>query len=270
MATDPPPDAPEHYPWLSPGVAAAVLHREGVQEIDARTGLGPVEEVLTAEGAAPLADRTLVVAVGSNQSSAVIAAKYRRFGLAAPVATPFVRCTVQEFAVGHSAHVSARGYIAAAPHHAPGAVTELVATWFDEAQLEIVDRSEPNYERIELTQDEHPLELSTGGRPNRFEVYASRWGVIADGPPLPVQAGRAGRTPLPFHTGQQDLFGLLGALTGADAFSGEAAEVCARLAWDPAAVGTLLRERALVVPDGLPRVLTPLSLTRSSSRRNPL
>src|SRR5699024_4221617 len=83
----------------------------------------------------------------------------------------------------------------------------------------------------------------------------SRWGVIADGSPLPAPAGRPDRRPLPFQAGQQDLFGLLDALTGAEAFSGEAAEICARLAWDPAGVGTLLRERALVVPDGLPRAL---------------
>src|SRR5690625_6972049 len=73
-----------------------------------------MDETLRGDGAAPLADRTLVVAVGSNQSPAVIAAKYRRFGLVSPVTTPFLSCTVQELAVGHSAHVSARGYIAAA------------------------------------------------------------------------------------------------------------------------------------------------------------
>lgn len=261
MAPDPPldpsPDAPELYPWPEQGVQAAMLHREGVRELDPRADLEQVDEALRDEGAAPLADRTLVVAVGSNQSPAVIAAKYRRFGLVSPVTTPFLSCIVQELAVGHSAHVSARGYIAAAPHHAPGAVTELVATWFDAAQLEIVDRSEPNYERIELTQAGHPLELPTGQRPARFAVYASRWGVIADGPPLPAPAGRPDRRPLPFQAGQQDLFGLLDALTGAEAFSGEAAEICARLAWDPAGVGTLLRERALVVPDGLPRTLPP-------------
>ena len=261
MAPDPPldpaPDAPELYPWPEQGVQTAMLHREGVRELDPRADLEQVDEALRDEGAAPLADRTLVVAVGSNQSPAVIAAKYRRFGLVSPVTTPFLSCTVQELAVGHSAHVSARGYIAAAPHHAPGAVTELVATWFDAAQLEIIDRSEPNYERIELTQEEHPLELSTGDRPARVKVYASRWGVIAEGPPLPAPAGRPDRRPLPFQAGQQDLFGLLDALTGAEAFSGEAAEICARLAWDPAGVGTLLRERGLVVPDGLPRMLPP-------------
>ena len=262
-------DAPEHYPWPGAGVEAAMLHRDGVRELDARAGLGPMDETLRGDGAAPLADRTLVVAVGSNQSPAVIASKYRRFGLVGPVTTPFLRCTVQELAVGHSAHVSARGYIAAAPHDAPGARTEFVATWFDAAQLEVIDRSEPNYERIELTAADHPSELSTGDRPARFEVYASRWGVIADRPPLPVRVDRSagpplavqgrphGRTPLAFQPAQQDLFGLLGALTGADAFSGEAAEICARLAWDPAAIGTLLRERALVVPDGLPRPLPP-------------
>src|SRR5699024_4026061 len=210
------------------------------RELDPRADLEQVDEALRDEGAAPLADRTLVMAVGSNQSPAVIAAKYRRFGLVSPVTTPFLSCTVQELAVGHSAHVSARGYIAAAPHHAPGAVTELVATWFDAAQLEIVDRSEPNYERIELTPAGHPLELPTGQRPARFAAYASRWGVIADGPPLPAPAGRPDRRPLPFQAGPQALVGPLVALTGAAAFSGAAAATCAPLAWAPAGGGALL------------------------------
>lgn len=219
--------------------------RDGLQEIDPQEGLEGVDRALTAEGAAPLDQRTLVVAVGSNQSPAVIARKYRRAGYDGPAATAFLRCTVEDLAVGHSAHVSARGYIAAAPRHAPGEVTDLVATWFDQAQLSIVDRSEPNYERLELTGVDYPLELVTGTRPSRFAVYASRWGVIADGPPLD------------FQPGQHKLFGLLGALTGTEAFSGEAAEVCARLAGEPEKIGELLREHALVVPDGLPRTLTP-------------
>ena len=246
-----PSDSPEDYPWARPGLEVAVMRRDGLQardglhEIAPREGLAAVDSALTAEGAAPLDERTLVVAVGSNQSPAVIARKYRRAGHDGPAATAFLRCTVTDLAVGHSAHVSARGYIAAAPRHAPGAVTDLLATWFDDAQLEIIDRSEPNYERLELTDADYPVELVTGTRPSRFSVYASRWGVIADGPPLALQPG------------QQDLFSLLGVLTGAEAFSGEAAEVCARLAEEPATIGELLRKHALVVPDGLPRTLTP-------------
>lgn len=235
------PDTPEEYPWQGDRTQAAVLDDAGQREVDSSIGLEGIEAMLTAQGAAPLSERTLVVAVGSNQSPAVIAAKYRRAGHDGPVATPFLRCTVQDLAVGHSAHVSTRGYIAAAPRYAPGVATELVATWFDEAQLEIVDRSEPNYERLELSAEQHRLELSTGDRPARFAVYASRWGVVAE------------KAPIAFHLRQQELFDLLGTLTGADAFTGTAAEVCARLAEDPGAAGELLREGALVVPDGLPR-----------------
>src|SRR5699024_12399138 len=80
MAPDPPldpsPDAPELYPWPERGVQAAMLHREGVRELDPRADLEQVDEALRDECDAPLADRTLVVAVGYTLSQADIATKY--------------------------------------------------------------------------------------------------------------------------------------------------------------------------------------------------
>lgn len=232
--------APEDYPWTAPEKRSSLLLSTGIHELDAAADVPAIEKALLGDGGTPLAERTLVVAVGSNQSPAVIERKYRGAGHVGPVATPFLRCTLWGLDVGHSAHVSARGYIAAAPYVAPDAVTELVATWLDETQLAIVDRTEPNYERVELDGEEFPLQLASGLRPSRFAIYASRWGVIADGPPIAFRP-------------QPQLFGLLAAQTGADAFTGKTAAVCARLAGDPEQIGQLLRERALVAGDGLPR-----------------
>ncbi|WP_422116077.1 hypothetical protein [Brachybacterium sp. UNK5269] len=118
-----PPQAPEDYPWAGTAVRSALLLREGIVDLDPLGGVHrptaqqphplveveTIEQALAAEGAAPLAQRTLVVAVGSNQTPQTIARKYRGSDSDLQVATPFLRCTVRHLAVGHVAHSSARG-----------------------------------------------------------------------------------------------------------------------------------------------------------------
>lgn len=247
--------APEEYPWVGPAVRSALLLSDGVVDLDPVGGVpaptdelsetlvdvSAIEQALAAEGVAPLAERTLVVAVGSNQTPRTIARKYRRAGGGVPVATPFVRCTVHHLAVGHVANVAAPGYVPAAPYRSEGAQMELVATWFDDAQLAVIDETEPNYARVRLSAQQHPLTLATGAEPAHFDVYASQRGVLADGRPIPLR-----------HR-QQELFDELVALTGAELFIGDAAEVCARLAARPAALAELAHEHELVTEDGLHR-----------------
>lgn len=247
--------APQDYPWVGEAVRSALLLEEGIVDLDPRGGVpGPtealdealvdvaaIEQALAAEGAAPLAERTLVLAVGSNQTPQAIARKYRRAGGAVATATPFVRCTVHDLAVGHVAHIAAPGYVPAAPYRAAGQRMELVATWFDDAQLDVIDATEPNYDRIRLSAEEFPVALATGQRPAHADVYASRWGVLA-------QEGR----PFPLRHRQQEMFDELGVLTGDDRFQGDAAEVCARMAAEPKVLHELAVEHALIAPDGLP------------------
>lgn len=240
---------------MGPSVRSALLLSDGVVDLDPVGGVpaptddiaeplvdvATIEQALAAEGAAPLAERTLVVAVGSNQTPRTIAGKFRRAGRGVPVATPFVRCTVHHLAVGHVANISARGYVPAAPYRAEGEQMELVATWFDDAQLAVIDETEPNYDRVGLTAQQHPLTLATGAEPSHFDVYASRRGILAHGRPIPLR-----------HR-QQELFDELVALTGAELFIGGAAEVCARLAARPTALAELARAHELVAQDGLDR-----------------
>ena len=248
------PAAPEDYPWVGSAVRSALLTDDGVLDLEPVPSApseepGPpvvdraaIERALAAEGAAPLADRTLVVAVGSNQTPATIARKYARAASAVPVTTPFVRCTVHDLAVGHVPRAAAPGYVPAAPYRAEGERMELVATWFDAAQLAVVDETEPNYDRVSLGVAEFPVALATGEQPAHVDVYASRWGVLArDGVPIPLR-----------HR-QQELFDELVALTGDERLIGDAAEVCARLAEDPDALLALARSGGLVAADGLPR-----------------
>lgn len=246
---------PQDYPWVGPAVRSALLLEEGVVDLDPVGGVdapaeqleaplvdrAAIEQALAAEGAAPLAERTLVVAVGSNQTPQTIARKYRRSGGRVPRATPFVRCTVHHLAVGHVPRAAAPGYVPAAPYRAQGERMELVATWFDAEQLAVVDETEPNYDRVRLAAAEFPLSLATGEQPAHFDVYASRWGVLAD------------RRPIPLRHRQQELFDELTALTGDERLIGDAAEICARLAEDPDALLELARAHGLVTEDGLPR-----------------
>lgn len=248
--------APEDYPWLGPAVRSALLLGEGVVDLDPRGGvetpteqadqalvdLAAIEQALAAEGAAPLAERTLVLAVGSNQTPGTIARKYRRSGRDISVTTPFVRCTVHDLAVGHVANSTVPGYLPAAPYRAEGERMELVAAWFDDAQLAVVDETEPNYDRLRLSAEDFPLTLATGQEPAHFDVYASLWGVLA-------AEGR----PIPLRHRQQELFDELVGLTGSDLTHGDAAEVCAALAAAPGALKDLATAYGLVVPDGLPR-----------------
>jgi hypothetical protein len=249
------PEPAEDYPWAGEAVRSALLLREGIVDLDPPGGVhaptarqarplvevAAIEQALAAEGAAPLTRRTLVLAVGSNQTPQTIAGKYRRSGRDLQVATPFLRCTVHHLAVGHVAHSSARGYVAAAPYRAPGERMELVATWFDQAQLAVLDGTEPNYHRLRLRAEDFPLTLATGEQPAHVDVYASRWGLI----------GR--ERPIPLRHRQQELFDELLGRTGAELLGGDAAAVCARLAAHPEALHQLLRAHGLVVRDGVPR-----------------
>lgn len=159
---------PLDYPWAVPTTEASSLSVEG---------------------------RTLVVAVGSNASPAVLA---RKLADADPV-VPTSPCVVTGIAVGHSAHVSARGYIPAAPYAAPGVGTALHAGWFTPEQLDALDRTEPNYDRITLSAKRFLIELAAGTA-EHFDVYRSRWGVLAkDGTPLGL-------------TGQRELFAMFASL----------------------------------------------------------
>lgn len=247
---------PEDYPWLGPAVRSALLLSDGIVDLDpggdieAATeqldeplvDVAAIEQALAAEGVAPLSERTLVLAVGSNQTPETIARKYRRSGRDIPVTTPFVRCTVHGLAVGHVAGIAAPGYLPAAPYRAAGERMELVATWFDEEQLAVVDETEPNYDRLRVSTEDFPLTLATGQEPAHFDVYASHWGVIA-------QEHR----PIPLRHRQQEMFDELVGLTGSSLTHGDAAAVCAALAAAPEALHELVTAHDLVASDGMPR-----------------
>ncbi|WP_306321822.1 MULTISPECIES: hypothetical protein [unclassified Streptomyces] len=130
------------------------------------------------------ADRTPVLAVGSNASPAQVAYKLHRLGL--DVAVPMVPVRTRGIGVGCSAHIGRNGYVAAAPYPDPGAERRLVVSWLDTAQLKAVDATElPNYRRVTVPDSPVP----------GLQMYVGEYGVLVDpdtGAPRPGGGDQAG------------------------------------------------------------------------------
>lgn len=161
---------PRDYPWPEP----------------ARSGLLTPTGLLTGDHASSLADRTPVAAVGSNASPTILRHK---LGPLLETGLPITLAQVDGLAVGHSAHVSARGYVAAAPIASPPDAGPRAVTlaWFDRAQLAAMDETEPNYRRTTLP-SRMPCrqgDVTVTGT----EVYVSNHGVLGEaGVPLGLLA----------------------------------------------------------------------------------
>jgi len=157
-------------PWAYPGPRAPF---PGVLRGDAFDQLSGAELDGLATG------REVVVAVGCNGAPAALRTKLRV--LDGAQAVPMVPGTVANLGVGCSAHVSIRGYVAAAPFHARGRTSPIVALWLDAAQLAVVDATEPNYARQLVRASDYPLELAVAESPDRFWLYESNWGLLRNG-----------------------------------------------------------------------------------------
>ncbi|MBM6400509.1 hypothetical protein [Phycicoccus sonneratiae] len=176
--------------------------------------------LLAEHGAAPLSERTPVLAVGSNAAAEVLAHKLGRHG--APGVVPLLTGVVGHLGVAHTAYVSRGGYLPATPVHRTGRRTAVVLQLLDDAQLAAVDATEPGYERVELEARHYPLLVAGGFRPRRFHVYAARDGVLhlpGTGRGLHSQVevlARLRRLGVP-HTDHEDPAGVAEALTSPEA-----------------------------------------------------
>ena len=150
-----------------------------------------------------------MVAVGSNASSSVMRVKLGH-------SVELFALEVGNLAVGHSAHVSRRGYVPATPITSPGASLTTMAAWLHADELATLDETEPNYDRLTVTTHDHPLNPPVA---ESFALYVSRHGALGD------PAGR----PLSFGT-QQDVFDWLHGRLHSPVLRGRAEQVCRRLA----------------------------------------
>ena len=178
------------YPWDPPD-NSGVLDGDAFLLLDQ---IADLAEALTDAGAAPLQARSPVVSVGANSSPDVLRRKFAGYHRPVSQVLPMMRGQLHNVGIGHSAHVSRAGYIAAAPYLQPGECTTVWVSWLDDLQLLALDETEPNYRRVRLEGTacplvlDNPVVLDNGGRPEAFSLYASRWGVLADadGCPLPL------------------------------------------------------------------------------------
>jgi hypothetical protein len=146
-----------------------------------------LNQVLLAENVAPIDARVLVVAVGSNAVPDVLLSKLNDKGLDPII--PMSPCLVSNIAIGHSAHVSERGYFAAAPYAdtALGEPTKMVIAWLAAKQVAALSDTEPNYELCRVDAEAYPLvvarscdeDLEALERPAGYHLYVSKHGVIA-------------------------------------------------------------------------------------------
>lgn len=193
---------PHDYPWTSEPTG-------GILDAGAFV---PHPDPLRACG---VQGRRPVVAVGSNAAPAVLAAKMPEARI------PLLPAVMHDLGVGHSAHVSLAGYIAAAPFAWSGVRTPVMVSWLDERAVAALDATEPNYDRVTLESVGGTLDLDPPLRPDEVDLYVSRHGVVGYEEPVAL-------------TTQADLFARLSAVPElTPVLEGDVAQVCARLAGDP-------------------------------------
>ncbi len=210
-------------PWAYPGTASQHSGLLDGERFHAVADAAMLDALLVRAGAAPVSERHLVVAVGSNASPAVMRRKLERGGVSTVV--PFLKVTMSGVAVGHSAHVSPPGYIPATPYGDDSSTVALRATLLDDRQLERVDATEPKYRRRLLGSSRCRLSFDGFECPDEVWLYESVCGVLT--------APESGPVPL---TEQRRLMDLLrqqlsgwGDLVG----GGSGEDVALRLAADP-------------------------------------
>ncbi len=185
--------------------------------------------------------RVPVVAFGSNAAPAQLLAKFgaRAGGI------PVTRARLHGFALAHSPHVSAPGYIPWVLVDRAGTAVDCAVLWLDDAERARLDVTEPNYTLVRPDPSRYPLEVAAVAARVDCVVYRGRWGALR----WPGDAG-----PAPAGS-QAEVFGRLGALDWFRAVvgAGSLAAVQRLLAGDPARrdrVRSELAARGMVVADG--------------------
>jgi hypothetical protein len=138
------------------------------------------DDVIRPLEAAWRGQRIAVIASGSNGAPGRLIQKFA--GNAARI--PVTPAWLHGWAVVYSAHFTSYGALPATLHPCPGARTLLCVTWLDEAQLDLMHRSEgtgERYDYVELTGLD--LRVEGHGAVDRAGAYLSRRGPLA-------QAGR--------------------------------------------------------------------------------
>jgi hypothetical protein len=165
------------YPYATP--ERSYLYRDGEAK------------ELPADGP-DLADRTSLLAYGSNAAPAALA---RKLAPLPGVEMPVLRAELEGFDVVYSAHVSPYGAVPATLYESPGTTASVFVVHPTAEQRALLTASEPNYDLVEL-----PVCLSIGDKPatRRLEVFRSKHGPLSvGGGPVALAAIRATGRALP-------------------------------------------------------------------------
>jgi hypothetical protein len=140
-----------------------------------------LDDGLAALGEPPMAERTPVLAVGSNADLAQVATKLDEVG--AGGAVPMAAVAVPHLRVGAVPMASSWGYVPAAPvlDAQVELDVDLTVAWWTADQLVAIDATEAGpYRRVPLPTGSTPVVVSTGAPVRRCQAYASTRGLLAD------------------------------------------------------------------------------------------
>jgi hypothetical protein len=124
-----------------------------------------------------------VAAVGSNAGPARL--RYKPAGFDVSAAVPMTRARVTGVEVGVSAHISRAGNVSASPVHAPAATRELFVVRLDAGQLEVLDATEPNHDRVLLPAPGFRVEPEDDEALLNSFAHVNHHGVLHDGSGVP-------------------------------------------------------------------------------------
>ena len=123
-----------------------------------------------------------VVAVGSNACVKVMQNKFNQRLEGVPIPWVSLQATIRNLAIGAAALMSPRGYVPATPFTKIDAVTKVWVSFFDQAHLDALDSTEPEYTRLKLSSDNYLLTLDCDGQKiDEFFIYQADKGYLTDG-----------------------------------------------------------------------------------------
>ncbi len=121
------------------------------------------------------ADRTPVLAAGSNQSPEQLARKYGNLPELGPI--PAERGVLHDFDVVYAAHLAGYGSLPATFQHSPGTRVRVFVLWMTEPQLARMHETERNYTYDQLAGIR--LEFDSGASADEAYAYTSKVGCYS-------------------------------------------------------------------------------------------
>ncbi|WP_300681654.1 hypothetical protein [Nocardioides sp.] len=137
-----------------------------------------VDGLLASLGAAVVADRVPVLAIGSNACGAQMRHKAHAESFALGI--PLLQATMVGARITHSSFLSSLGYVPATLAPAPGEVGTVHVQFLDADQVAALDRTEIGYQRRWLPAETVGVTLAGGKRLAGTYAYVSDGGTLGD------------------------------------------------------------------------------------------